>query len=48
MRRGKELDLDAKSIKESRCCAQEEAGLIFSRAVDPARLGDPFVTPGSC
>jgi len=39
--RGKELDLDAKIIEESRCCAREDAGLILSRAVDPARLGGP-------
>jgi len=40
-RRGKKLDLDARSIGESRRCARENAGLILSRAVDPARLGGP-------
>ena len=39
--RGKELDLDAEIIEESRRCAREDAGLILSRAVDPARLGGP-------
>ena len=39
--RGKELDLDASIIEESRRCAREDVGLILSRAVDPARLGGP-------
>jgi hypothetical protein len=39
--RGKELDLDASIIEESRRCAREDVGFILSRAVDPARLGGP-------
>ena len=39
--RGIELDLDAKIIEEPQRCAREGAGLILSRAVDPARLGGP-------
>ena len=44
--RGKELDLDAEIIEESRRCAREDAGLILSRAVDPARLGGPVRDAG--
>jgi len=39
--RGKEPDLDAEIINESRRCAREDVALILSRAVDPARLGGP-------
>ena len=39
--RGKELNLDAKIIEKSRRCTRKGAGLILSRAVDPAGLGGP-------